>query len=416
MGKTLDRHPTLCFGVLDKHNSPEAEAKLYHLPSINWDDVVETHHPDCEEESEDEELAKQIGVAHEHLFTDQRGRPAWRIMVLTYRSADEESQRSRFDVIFSGHHAITDGTSCAAFHRTLFHFMNEASAQKDVQTSWPYIVSDTLVRIPFVEDLLPTPANPTTKQASLASRTPYTFSPPITNTYNSRDLFITIPAPNIPYLLRKCRSLNSTLTSLVHSLIIIHLAKAIPQAQSLRAITPVSLRRFTGISNDEIANHVSGVHNNWDSSLLAAARLAIENTIEENALITEISKQYQSAVIDELTSVPMRGAAMVNAVAQSRDFDVVCEESEERPRSETYEVSNVGVVDMRGEEGEVKCEKLVFTQCGMVCSAAVGCGVISVREGPLVVSLTWQEGVVEEAIMDGLKGYLERRLMMFGRK
>lgn len=56
----------------------------------------------------------------------------------------------------------------------------------------------------------------------------------------------------------------------------------------------------------------------------------------------------------------------------------------------------------------MELERLVFTQCGMVVGAAFGCSVVSVRDGPLVLGFTWQQGVVDEALMDGIDEGVKR--------
>lgn len=81
-------------------------------------------------------------------------------------------------------------------------------------------------------------------------------------------------------------------------------------------------------------------------------------------------------------------------------------------RSTTYEISNIGLVKraQATERESVRLEKLVFTQCGNVWGEALGCGVISLADGPLVVSLHWQDGAMEEEAVRGLSEYLARRL------
>jgi hypothetical protein len=66
-------------------------------------------------------------------------------------------------------------------------------------------------------------------------------------------------------------------------------------------------------------------------------------------------------------------------------------------RGTTYELSNVGLVKIAGNQAnaKVKLEKLVFTQCAVVAGHAIDCSVISTLDGPLVLSLTWQQGVVK---------------------
>ena len=64
----------------------------------------------------------------------------------------------------------------------------------------------------------------------------------------------------------------------------------------------------------------------------------------------------------------------------------------------------------------MRLEKLVFTQCGMPAGPAIGCSVVSVGAGPLVVSLHWQEGAVEERLLNEIKEYLERKLLGLGKR
>ena len=64
----------------------------------------------------------------------------------------------------------------------------------------------------------------------------------------------------------------------------------------------------------------------------------------------------------------------------------------------------------------MRLEKLVFTQCGMPAGPAIGCSVVSVGGGPLVVSLHWQEGAVEERLLNEMKEYLERKLLGLGKR
>lgn len=88
------------------------------------------------------------------------------------------------------------------------------------------------------------------------------------------------------------------------------------------------------------------------------------------------------------------------------------------PRGYTYELSNIGVVDIPAFERDegVKLEKLIFTQCGMPAGPAVACNAVSMKGGTLVLSLTWHEGAIGEDIVGMLRGYLERRLLAFGER
>jgi len=130
--------------------------------------------------------------------------------------------------------------------------------------------------------------------------------------YISSVLFLTIPAALVPPLLELCRrQLEITLTGLLHSLILIYLAKSVSAAQGFRAVTPYSLRNFTGLSSEEIANHISYILTTWDSTLVSSARVVSENSEEENKLIQLVSKQFRNELSRELDGVPTRGPYML---------------------------------------------------------------------------------------------------------
>lgn len=88
------------------------------------------------------------------------------------------------------------------------------------------------------------------------------------------------------------------------------------------------------------------------------------------------------------------------------------------PRDYTYELSNIGSVDIPafGKGEEVRLEKSIFTQCGMPAGPAVACNAVSIKDGPLVLSLTWQEEAIGEDVVRDLREYLERRLLAFGKR
>jgi hypothetical protein len=178
------------------------------------------------------------------------------------------------------------------------------------------------------------------------------------------------------------------------------------------------MRRFSGVSDDEIVNHISYITTQWRDPLISSSRSILEGSKEEEELLQCITKQYRSEINSELASVPHKGPGALIEISKIQDFDKFCEEGMEKKRGYTYELSNVGAVAFperpKGSEG-IELEKLVFTQCGMVAGPAFGCSVISVTGKPLVVSLHWQQGIVEDKLITDLARYIERRLLEFGK-
>lgn len=91
-------------------------------------------------------------LIHEQRFVDQDQKPAWRVLVLTRESMPTECMSLKFEVSFVAHHGLADGTSWAAFHKSLYHFLSVAAIQANTEsTSWPYIVPDYIKILPFVD-------------------------------------------------------------------------------------------------------------------------------------------------------------------------------------------------------------------------------------------------------------------------
>jgi hypothetical protein len=108
------------------------------------------------------------------------------------------------------------------------------------------------------------------------------------------------------------------------------------------------MRRFTNLSNDEMANHISSITTSWPEHLLISARTTRDNSPQEESLISEISNQYQTEVLDELARVPEHGSPALIEISRIGDFNVFCREAMRGRRGYTYELSNIGAVKMPG--------------------------------------------------------------------
>ena len=150
LGKTIERHPALCYGLLEK--TKNSEAQFVRLQTIRWEDIVEIH----TSTSEDKVVAlpKVLGLGHQHLFKDQRQKPAWKIIVLLHDNGSLTSNSSfRADII--SHHAIADGISGSAFHKTLLEAFYQASLHSKSQNGWPYLVPPSSLEPLAIEKAFP---------------------------------------------------------------------------------------------------------------------------------------------------------------------------------------------------------------------------------------------------------------------
>lgn len=432
LAKIIERHPALCHGVTEK--STKSEAHFVRLEQIRWDDIAKCICFDASKSApwdiEDLALARILGKEHRQLWQGG-GMPAWRIAVLTHNTPPSE-QGTDVEIAFFFHHAIVDGISGCAFHEMLLQAFNDPLSRINADHLWPVNISPTIARPIPLEDVLgfvPTHGTltieppPATSIEVFEAWSAVPPSLPSIEEYETRVIITTIPSFQVKNILLMCRRLNITFTGLLHSLIIVYLAKNIPEARGFSAVTPYSMRRFTHLSVNEMANQISTITTKWSTTLLDAARSSKANSEEEEAVIKLISKQFQDEMTDEFDRVPKEGPQILKAVSKITDFGKFCEHSMKGRREHTYELSNIGVHEFdvleldeghqASFDGGVALRKLVFTQCGMVAGPAIGCSVVTVKHGPLTLSLHWQQGIVEEKLMKALGRSLMERLLQF---
>lgn len=237
---------------------------------------------------------------------------------------------------------------------------------------------------------------------------------PTIESYRSLARLVTVPAERVQCIVDTSRRLGVTVTGYLHGLVVGYLARAAvaDDRLAIRAGTPYSLRRFSGLPVGEMANHVSSLTTEWDAALLKRMRDAEEGSAEEEHLIAAIGTRFSTELSAELGKIDGGGVGLLRVVESIPDLDVYCREGLSRERAETYEISNLGVVRMNAVPAQTafKLEALLFSQCGMVTGAPIGCSVVNVEGGPLVITLCWQKGGVDDEIMFGLQRSLRGRL------
>ncbi|RFU36084.1 hypothetical protein B7463_g239, partial [Scytalidium lignicola] len=420
--RNIQRHPPLSYGLLDRTKT--SEAQFWRQEKIHWEDVVELHH--VEEGDGDEILSAELGKAHEYLFTDQTRKPAWKLVVVVHGV-----ESLTVDIIYLTQHAIADGLSCVAFHKSLYKYMMEgvSLSESDLIVNWPYVVpSSTPLPLPVEDFLTITPFTEQSKTATTATKTfplnaseIWTGPPPYLPSaaaYASRLQILTIPSASVRQVLAKARNLNTTITALLHALVVIYLSTTHPTSPTFVSVTPYSLRSFTGISKDEMVNHINYIVSSWNPDIISTIRDAKDGSAEEFKASLAVGKQFREDIEAELELVAANcgGPTPLREIAAVSNHEESCRAAMNRKRSTTYEISNVGVVDFvasfpsTADQG-IRLEKLVFSQCAMVVGPVIGLSAVSVRDGPLVISFCWQEGALEEGFMKRMVSFLKERLL-----
>ncbi|KAH8815028.1 alcohol acetyltransferase [Xylogone sp. PMI_703] len=426
LNKNLQRHPVLSYGLLNR--TEESDAQFWRQEKIRWEDVVELRH--VEDNDGDAILSNEIGKAHEYLFVDQTRKPAWKLFVVVHGT-----ESLAVDLIYVSQHAISDGLSCVAFHKSLYGYLMQGIllSESDLAVEWPYVVLSSTPAPLLVENFLNiTPAIEKSETATIATtKSDKTNGPEIWTgpkphlpshaAYASKLQILTIPGANVRQILAKARHLNTTITALLHALLVIYLSRTHPASPTFVAVTPYTLRPFTKISKDEMVNHISYIVSTWDRNVISAIRNAKPDAVDDFEASLPIAKQFRDEIETELKLIEAEcgGPAPLREAAAVTDHVAACNAAMNRKRSTTYEISNVGVADFGpsfpGDGKQVlRLEKLVFSQCGMVVGPAIGLSVVSLRDGPLVVSIGWQEGSLEEGFVTNMTSFLKERLLSLG--
>lgn len=226
---------------------------------------------------------------------------------------------------------------------------------------------------------------------------------------------VTIPAEELSDVLQKCKQAKITLTTLLHVLICTSLRRGINEdVPGFRSVTPMSVRQHTGASKRDIVDHVSFLTSYVSRAELEKIQGCEPGSTAEWEHIIELAQSFGSDISTKAGQFPH--GSMVTSLSRIQDLVSHFRSQGGTERMYTYEVSNLGSTSDISPPGgsNLKLEKLIFTQCAVVAGPAIVFNCVSTRGGPLVFSITWQEGIVEGSLVDRVVGELEDRLLCGG--
>jgi hypothetical protein len=412
-------HPILQVGIKDEHTK---EPYFVHLPTVDLSQIVRWENVGTEADRNDA-LCRILGDRHSTLWPDIAHRPGYEVVVLR-RSPNASSKAEKdltLDIIFAWHHALGDGTSGAIFHRTLIDALNKPSPLPPFSPSTHIL---TLTRTPLVPPqeslinfhiswtfLLKVVWGEFAPSFLRPAAEPIWTGKPVTPDHNTtRVRLITFPAATVSSLLAQTRKKSTTLTPLLHILVLYSLSRRIPQTagSGFTSTTPISLRRHIPISGPVNPDTTMGVIICADSHLFPSSTVdQLRANPSDESRIWSLTSTLGAELKAKVASLPADDS--VGMLPWVTDFHKRWLDRLGKQREMTWEVSNIGAIDM-GTGGDWKVQRMVFSQSQSVAGAAIGVSAVAVRGSELAVTLAWQEGIVEEEVVDGVAGDLERWL------
>lgn len=421
-------HPALGAIVVDEEKS---SPYFVRLPSIKLRGAVEFVASATTLEVSDaaraQELDQILEEQHNQNFLRRHGEvPYWRLVII-----HNPDKKSGFIACFIYHHAIADGTSGLAFHRSFLSkllFMVAVPASSPVRTEdlrttdGPISLLPDKQILPSLETLHPLPLSTSYMLRSLwheyfpgTVRGLWTAAPISDAISKRRSRFrsMQLSTNTTSRLLAACRSNSTTLTATVESMLAAALFSRLPSVRCsvLRCDGAVSLRRWLPretVNNDSIGNWVSRYleeHRRPTGATSATANAPelfswdearrVRATIEN-----ELSKNGKDSVVDLLRFAGKLHDYFTKKIGNSRD--------------ESFELSNIGVFrDSRNEQdlGSWKIGRVVFSQSADVVGAAFETSLVTGCDGCLNIGFSWLEGIVDggwmEQVMETLKHLIE---------
>ncbi|KAL8952927.1 MAG: hypothetical protein Q9222_001186 [Ikaeria aurantiellina] len=408
LSEVVNQHPPLRCQV---HGLDTPAPAFKALECLDLQDVLQ-----IDELNATTDLSEKLQELHDQTWSSD-ARPLWKLVVLRdYPDTETKPAISVLHLAFVYHHVLGDGLSGVAVLKSLIQELEltlQGQDDKRNDLAGTILPSDSVKLIEPVERFVKL----TLSWSFLINRVMNEYAPrwmlgsrlepwaglamqsPQQCPFRSRIKIVTIHADEVTNLLERCRKHFVALTSLLTAAVVSTLAIALPDASSFTGITPYTLRTFTGTSMGEMANQISTLETEYPPDLLHAIRTASTPALQTE-IIWRTAHQSHRQMRDELARCPRD--TVIGLLPYISDPVNFYRKKFGRPREATFEVSNLRVVSEAGTSDNWDLESMTFTQGAQPVAAAFSVNSVSVKDGPLRLTVTWQDGVVEERIIDAV--------------
>ncbi|KAK2599044.1 Alcohol acetyltransferase [Conoideocrella luteorostrata] len=436
-------HPHLQMGIIGENSKSPQFVRLdqldlhYHVDWRSCDDSVQL---------ESQYLASiqcQLDARYSHIST----RPGWRVVIL-YQAAAKS-----MELLYVWNHVHHDGMSGKMFHQQLLRNLNKTIVQGDglihktqqAEDSWkinlldssrivpppPEILSSFSLTAPFLLKSLWKELKPCSIFG--ISSTHATWAPIQTSPFATRFHTFTVNNEIVAKVVSACHENRTTLTGLLHALVLLSLTSTLKDAKGFAGRTPYDMRHFLPSKTPEypwlqpkesMCNYVSVLDHVFDADLVDMIRGKIQPTKEGLELSPDVADIVWSvsARIRREIQTRLDSAVQNDLMALMKfvsDWRPQLHSEARKPRYLSWLISNVGILDGdidKTPELEIEQEEVWSIRRGElvlsaeVASAALSISVMTVRGEKMCVTCSWQDCAVDrdigERLMDNLESWL----------
>ncbi|EMD96664.1 hypothetical protein COCC4DRAFT_209277 [Bipolaris maydis ATCC 48331] len=403
LARVIQEHAILSAIPVDE-DSPDSY--WVQLPTIDLARPVTflTRARPLEETGEDSELDEILQEQHNIDFKSDYGTlPFWRLLIL--RDAEN---KLNFTASFIFYHAIGDGAAGLVFHKFFSEALNAASSSSEPLSNTTTLVhsSPSAQLLPTLEQLHPLPLNPNPadhRTPGLQEWTGDSIRLPCQTHY--RTLYLS-PTSSTAFT-QKCKSNKLSVTAGLQATLAHALFDTLPPiTEALTGIIPINLRPWLNLPSADATNAIG--------SFIDAIKVQIPRSHfapEGNDTVVSglsAARHTADAITRYLTGNPSPSGEPYTSVAffgGIPDVAVAFKSMVGAPRDAAFEISNVGRFES-GEAGRWQVGRMAFSRSAVAFGAPLNTSVVSGADGGLTIGFCWQEGVLEDAFVEGVvKGF-----------
>lgn len=382
-------------------------------------------------------LQKSLEKQHDQTWQHVDSQPPWKIIVNQPPASQHNAGTYFVDISFAFHHVLGDAESGLIFHRDLARALNRnvnvspsaIDRKHDVlsikpatnlpgpledvvplRTSWVYIVC--IVGFMIWSKIAPAWLRPDPAKGPWGGPK-ITFEP-----FKTSLSIIDIPDSTVSATIKKCREKGTTLTPLLHALILRSLSSRLDStdAASFRASTPISLRRFANPGFDRLNTiHCLVTAHSFDykESLVPTIRATGEDS---DAGIWSAATSLGQSLSSKVSSLPKND--QMGLLGFVSDWKIFWADKLGTFRNESWACSNAGSLKMADAGSQANgdawtIDRLVFTQGALPTGAAFQVSVAGVQNKGITITLSCQSGVIDEALVRAVGEDMEAALSGF---
>ncbi|VUC28948.1 unnamed protein product [Clonostachys rosea] len=400
------------------------------------------NHVDLREIADEEyQKVQEISIREEvdKKFKDLVTVPGWHVAI------SKPSLGDFIEVNFIFHHTITDGTGAKIFHRSLLKHLRSAAQPEqlegriihlrpdDSQPLTPamnalcdFNLSGAFLLKQVWQEKRPMPV--AMRDTMLAHWAPLKPGPATTLRRTNR-----ADSGTLQRLVKACRGHQTTLTALMHAMCLVSLAGRLgrEEAPGFTGQSALNLRRFVpvtpdGVSTDNLMhNIVSVMPHHFDEKYVGIIRNRILGQDATMADTEEMIWDAAKIVRKELKDRLEWGLKneMMGLLRYVSDWEAEKKKRIKRPREYAWLVSNIGVlkddhadVDVaNGEAINWQIEQGQFSLSSEVTGCAFGVSAVGFEHGGLCIDVSWQDGIYDNSLGEGLAGDIGKWMGELGR-